>query len=218
MHLLSLLILGFLYKNAYAAYLGPPITDGAIAAVVTLNPAAPSLDVFYRGPQVRYTLCETGVACNQDQEWTARNLPHLENNQSISLRTASNEPYYAPGAYSLGNTLAGEIRVTLEPYFRTDRQGNSYTPQQDELRVWVANRESLIVKTDFGAAQFEAINGMDYYLILEGGLRGDQEYQLQISQVPLPPAAPLMAFGFGLLTSILRMSRKTTAVMEARTT
>lgn len=128
-------------------------------------------------------LCLGADPC--DGPWTQLALPSLGIGDNVSFSTLS----YSDGYY-LGNTLSGNISLTLSPYFRIDS-----TPSQDELIINVMSRTSTISKSDFGSTAFDAISGNDYYVLLSGTIRGGQTYELQVSQVPLPTSWLLLFSG-----------------------
>ena len=176
-----------------------------IVATVVFNSAAASTtylftspgDVFILEPR-GYRLCSLGEGIC-DQEWTTWSVSNIEPDQIVSFNMDSSN-----FAYYLGDTLNSEFIVTLSPNFRHE---NTYPSPQDELAAWIADRESVILKTDHGESLFSASLGTDYYLLLVGRIRSGQEYQLQISHVPLPEASLLLLSGLGFFAAMAK-SRK----------
>lgn len=139
--------------------------------------------------------CPLGGPCfKPDQAWTKESLPLFQLGETISISTAS--PSFS---FYLGNSLEGVISVSMMPYFQFNSQ-----PPQDELIASIASRTSIISTTNYGTTFFDANGGNDYYLLLNGTVRSIQTYQLQISEVPLPPAWAFMSFGLAALVPLAR--------------
>ncbi len=119
-----------------------------------------------------------------DGFWTQSAFPSLAIGDNVSLTSSSSFGFY------LGNTISGNLLLSLSPYFRTNT-----TPTQDELLINVMDRTSTISTSDFGNATFSAISGNDYYVLLTGIPRSGLTYNLQVSQVPLPASWLLLLSG-----------------------
>ncbi len=162
------------------------------------------------GPQA--TACIGQVPC--DGSWVQLSSSRLEVGETAKLSTAS-----SVFAFYLGNALSGTFNVSLSPAYRIQEVplpayvGDGYVPAHDELTVHVASRFAVLSNTDLGHASFVAQTGADYYLFLEGKVRGAQDYSLQVTSVPEPENYAMLLAGLGLMLSISRFRklRETTA-------
>lgn len=152
------------------------------ASVFFSSDPTPS-NVYIAGPV--FLVCIQGPQPCPDGYWTQLALPSLGVGEQASLTTSSSS-----FGFYLGNTLNGDISISLSPYFRTNS-----TPSQDELIVNVMNRTSTISTSDFGNTTFHANFGEDYYALLSGEVRAGQTYQMQITAVPLPASGLLFLSG-----------------------
>lgn len=142
-------------------------------------------------PNPIQNLCLIGEVCSNDADWTRWDLPTLLVGEQVTIRPA----------FYLGNSLNGSYKVSLNPVY----QFQSYANLFDELTANVASRSSIFATTNGGMVTFDANGGNDYYLFLGGFARGGQSFQLQLTQIPLPPTFGL--FGLGIVISVLRSSR-----------
>lgn len=159
------------------------------SVMISTGPPLPPPSIGILLPQGGFSFCSIDGSCQTfDASWVEWQLPPLQVGQESSISTTSSS-----FGFYLGNSLNGQIDVSLTPVFQTPDNTNFV----DELTANIANRTAIFSKTHNGLTTFEAVSGTDYYLLLSGQVRGGTTYQLQLSQVPLPTAFYL--FGSGLL-------------------
>lgn len=165
-------------------------TQNTFASIfISSNPPQPPSSVRIFLPPGGFGFCLIDGSCQtSDASWVQSQLPSLQVGQEISISTTSSS-----FGFYLGNSLTGPIDVSLTPVFQT--QGN--TNFVDELTANIANRTAVFSTTHDGHLTFDAVSGADYYLLLSGLIRRETNYQLQLSQVPLP--AGFYLFGSGLM-------------------
>lgn len=172
-----ILLVSFASQNSLASVMistGPPLPP-------------PSMGILWQ--HGGFGACLIGEPCiTPDAPWVELQLPTLQVGQETSISTTSSR-----FGFYLGNSLTGQIDVSLTPVFQIQDNENFV----DELTANIANRTAIFSKTHNGLTSFEAVSGTDYYLLLSGQVRAGTTYQLQLSQVPLPAAFYL--FGSGLL-------------------
>ena len=150
-----------------------------------------------------FSFCLIDGSCQTtDASWVESQLPSLQVGQDISVSTTSSS-----FGFYLGNSLTGTMEVSLTPVFQT--QG--ITHFVDELTANIANRTAVFSTTHDGHLTFDAVSGSDYYLLLSGLVRGQTNYQLQLSQVPLPAGFYLFSSG---LMMLLRFGRKRSSLVN----
>lgn len=157
--------------------------DTAASVTIIQDPWLP----VSRGIGWTFVACISDFSSACDQAWAKENLPAI-NTEETATFTASDSTV----GFYLGNSLNGEFQATLTPSLQLET-----TPPTDELEIWFANRQAVLTKSKSGLAVFSIESGTDYYLILNGIVRGNQTYSLQVSQVPLPPA--IVLFGWGMI-------------------
>ncbi|PKM36910.1 MAG: hypothetical protein CVV06_08640 [Gammaproteobacteria bacterium HGW-Gammaproteobacteria-10] len=128
-----------------------------------------------------------------DSQWITHNTQTqtLVQDQSIPIIYEPFETYF-----SLGNELNGNFQVTLTPTFLS----NSH----HSLEFEIAEGNSFLIHSMDGTALFRAEHGLDYYVFLNGSIRGDQSYNLQLTQVPLPASIWFLGIGLAGLLSYKR--------------
>lgn len=166
----------------------------AFESVTITENIIPPIGVIIDLPLVVSSACLIGQPCPTDAVWTGWQLPTLQVGQELSISTSSTTAFF------LGNSLNGQLNVSLTPIFKIQSNTNTV----DELTANIANRTSIFSTTNDGLSTFDTSSGTDYYLLLAGTLRYGITYELQVSQVPLPAAFCL--FGSGL--TLLLASRK----------
>lgn len=149
------------------------------------------------------SFCLIGEVCSNDAVWTQWDLPTLMVGEQVNIPTAD-----LGSAFHLGSSLNGSYQVSLSPVY----QFQSYTNLFDELTANIASRSSIFATTNDGMVTFDASAGNDYYLFIGGFARGGQSYQLQLTQVPLPPAFGM--FGLGIIISFSRLYRLTHGTLK----
>ncbi|MGR8930280.1 MAG: hypothetical protein ACU836_06535 [Gammaproteobacteria bacterium] len=165
-------------------------SPNSLASVILTdtNPNPPPAGIYILWQQ-GFGFCLIGEPCVvPDGPWVDLQLPTLQIGEQTPISTAS--PSFG---FYLGNSLKGQIDVSLTPVFQIPENQNFV----DELTAKIADRTAFLTTTHDGQTNFNASNGEDYYLLLSGYVRGGTTYQLQLSEVPLPGAAYL--FGAGLI-------------------
>ncbi len=166
------------------------------SVMISTGPALPPPGIYIMLSATPGWACIIDEPCvPPDAAWTEFQLPNLQVGQQVSISSSSSN-----FAFSLGNSLNGKVGVSLTPFFR----GVGAT--SDELTANIADRHSILSTTNASVNTFEANSGTDYYLLLSGLVRGNQTYQLQLSQVPVPAAFWL--FGSGLAALLTLNKRK----------
>ncbi len=158
------------------------------------------IDMFVESPQP--TVCLGVGPC--EGPWV-QPYSHLGLGEVVSLSSSATS-----FGFYLGNTLSGTFEVSISPAFRImgvevpAYAGGGYVPAHDELIVHVADRFAVLSKTDFGHSSFTAQTGKDYYVFLAGVIRGDQVYNMQVTQVPEPASWLFFCAGIGILLALRR--------------
>jgi hypothetical protein len=142
----------------------------AFESATTTESNIPPIGIIIELPQVISSACLIGQPCPTDAIWTGWQLQTLQVGQEQSISTSSSN-----FGFYLGNSLNGQLDVSLTPAFKIQNNTNNV----DELTANIADRYSILSTTNEGLTNFEAIAGMDYYLLLSGTVRTGITYQLK---------------------------------------
>jgi hypothetical protein len=93
----------------------------------------------------------------------------------------------------LVNAQQGSFSVLLTPSF------DLTNPSRDELQVSLANNQAILATSQHGRLEFTTNPGTNYFLLLDGTVRGATAYSLSISPVPEPASGALIAAGLALV-------------------
>lgn len=148
--------------------------------------------------------CQSGETCVGD--WVQSVTTPLAVGTAASFDSHSNSFSFALGA------LRGHYQVTLSPSFSSDGWRSidgTDSRSSDELNVLLANRQTLLQTSSRGMLDFTASPDQDYYLFLNGAIRGNQTYQLSLSPVPEPETWAMLLAGLGVVAAAAR--RKATS-------
>lgn len=130
--------------------------------------------------------------------WLDANLPEVGVPGAVTFDTQN----VIAGAH-LVNAQQGSFSVLLTPSFDVNE-----LPSRDELQVSLANNQSILGVSQHGRLEFTANPGTDYFLLLDGTVRGATTYSLSISPVPEPASGALVVVGAALVAYRVRQRRR----------
>ena len=168
-----------------AAGILPAIAAASTDSVILTSNPAPLLGVSVVWQPYFCVEGPPGYSC-PGGEWTNLALPSLGVGEHGLVTTASSS-----FGFYLGNTLSGNTSISLSPFYRQD----DASPPRDELIMSVVNRANSISTSGFGTATFNAVSGVDYYVLFDGMVRYGQTYDVAVSQTPLPASWLLLLSG-----------------------
>jgi len=169
------------------------VSASAGASVIFTADPSPPLSAFII-PQFGFGgVCFTDPSGQQtcfDGPWVDAKLPDLGVPGTVAFDTQN---LFFGG--HLVNAQQGTFSVSLTPSF----DWVDANPSRDELQVSLANNQSILAVSQHGRLEFTANPGTQYFLLLDGTVRGGTAYSLSISPVPEPASGALIAAGLALV-------------------
>lgn len=130
--------------------------------------------------------------------WLEANLPEVGVPGAVTFDTQN----VIAGAH-LVNAQQGSFSVFLTPSFDANE-----LPSRDEFQVSLANNQGILAVSQDGKLEFTVDPGTDYFLLLDGTVRGGTTYSLSISPVPEPASGAFFVVGAALVAYRVRQRRR----------